>query len=115
VTVAPMTAAMLRGEHCLVCGYHRTEGAHFPRAVGMGRNRRKVEGAKVRICPRCHRLGKDNLHRGSEAIVNALLERAPQYWALVGEWNEDRRQELDRWVSYRQHKLALLDEGSQDG
>ena len=85
---------------CLVCGSHfQVERAHWPYAVGMGRNRKQVELPKLPLCVRCHEFGQ---HLGDEEIICKLIERAPFYWQEQGEW-EDARPWFERYMSRRRY------------
>lgn len=89
---------------CLVCGREPAEKAHWPYAVGMGRNRRKVDLPTVPLCPEHHRLGPGNAHADGW-VVDELIAKAPDYWRSVGEW--ERAEPLfDRWLAKREYREA---------
>lgn len=89
---------------CLSCGSHfQIERAHWPKAVGMGRNRKKVKLPTLPLCVRCHEFG---VHVGDEEITCKLIDRAPGYWQDMGEW--ERAEPLfDRWLSRREYLEAV--------
>jgi len=78
--------------NCLVCQGPATDRHHFPRAIGMGRKRKKVGGLIVPLCRVCH----TETHAGHHTEV--LIEEAPGYWQAVG---ADWEQTFDTWVSGR--------------
>jgi len=89
---------------CLVCGsHHEVERAHWPYAVGMGRNRKEVELPTVPLCVRCHEFGQ---HMGDEEIICKLIQRAPDYWNALGEW-EFARPFYERFMSRRRYLEAM--------
>jgi len=71
-------------EYCLICGAPYPENCHWPEAVGMGRNRRKVNLPVVKMCHSCHM----RQHAGDEAVIEALIRKAPEYWQATGQWDK---------------------------
>jgi hypothetical protein len=83
---------------CILCG-KLAENAHWPIAIGMG-CRRDSERAKslpqLPLCHPCHMAA----HHAHRPTVLRLIELAPAYWRIVGEW--ETNQEifevwLDKW------------------
>ena len=89
-------------DRCLVCG-RPAETAHWPLAVGMGRNRGKVELPTVPLCVKCHEFGQ---HLGDEEVICKLIERAPEYWQAMGEW-EFAEPFFERYVTRRRYLEAV--------
>ena len=89
---------------CLSCGSHfQVERAHWPYAVGAGRNRKKVKLPTVPLCVKCHEFG---LHMGDEEITCKLIDRAPGYWQAMGEW-DFARPFFERYLSRRRYLEAV--------
>ena len=90
---------------CLSCGSHfQAERAHWPYAVGIGRNRKKVELPTAPLCVKCHEFGQ---HVGmDEEITRKLIERAPIYWQAMGEW-EFAEPFYERWMERRRYLEAV--------
>ena len=87
-------------EPCLVCGSRfQVENAHWPKAIGMGRKRKKVHLPTLPLCVRCHEFGQ---HVGNEEIIMALIEKAPTYWQEHGMW-EEARPVFETWLSRREY------------
>lgn len=85
------------GERCLVCGARPVQDAHWPRAVGMGRDRRTVEDLPtVPLCTRCHTAQ----HAGDRQVIEALTREAPRYWRRIGMW-EAYREVYETWMARR--------------
>jgi hypothetical protein len=90
---------------CIVCGStFMVEAAHWPYAVGMGRNRKKVNLPTVPLCVKCHEFGQ---HMGDEEVIAALIELAPRHWKESGQW-EDAQPHFERWLSKRQFRKCML-------
>jgi hypothetical protein len=77
--------------NCILCGAPNASDAHFPHAVGMGRNRKKTDLPTVPLCDPCH-LGK--LHHGDHDTIERLIIAAPLYWN-----NPEYQEILDTWVA----------------
>lgn len=86
-------------EPCLICG-RRAENAHWPLAVGMGRNRKKVNLPTVPLCPEHHRLGPGNAHADGW-VTDRLIELAPAWWQETGQW-DTARPLFETWLGRRE-------------
>lgn len=95
-------------EPCLACGRFPSEEAHWPKAVGLGRNRRKVDLPTVPLCADCHRLGPGNAHVGGW-VVDRLVAKAPTYWRQQGVW-ELARPYFEAWMGRREYLEAVKGE-----
>ena len=89
---------------CLVCGStYQVENAHWPKAVGIGRSRKKVKLPTLPICIRCHEFGQ---HMGDETITLTLIAKAPDWWRMHDEW-EFARPWYERFVAKREYLEAV--------
>ena len=68
--------------HCLVCNAPNPETCHWPEAVGMGRNRKRVDLPIVPMCHVCHM----RQHEGHGPTIERLIRKAPLYWQATGQW-----------------------------
>jgi hypothetical protein len=96
---------VLSGSVCLACEKAKaTDHAHFPRAVGMGRSRKKVvDLPRVWMCRECH---VNKQHAGHEQTIRTLIEKAPMYWRETGQW-EQAKEIFEAWVSRRDYLRAV--------
>lgn len=85
--------------HCLSCGREPTDRHHFPQAVGLGRNRKRVDLPTIPLCRTCH----TKMHAGDRDVTERVVTKAPGYWQAVGEW--ERAEPLfRRWLSRREYR-----------
>jgi hypothetical protein len=88
---------------CLSCGSHfQIERAHWPKAVGIGRNRKRADLPTVPLCRTCH----TKMHAGDRGVTERVVAEAPGYWQDMGEW--DFAEPLfRRWLSRREYLEAV--------
>ena len=87
---------------CLVCNAPYAAEAHWPEAVGMGRNRRKVDLPTLPMCHACHM----RQHAGHGPTIERLIRKAPMYWQATGEW-QWAKPYYDRFLSRREYRACV--------
>ena len=82
------------------CGREGIDQHHFPQAIGMGRNRKRVDLLPtVPLCRVCHTECHMGLH------TETLIAKAPVYWQSVGEW-ERAEPVYERWLARREYRVV---------
>ena len=91
-------------DRCLICNAP-AECAHWPIAVGMGRNRKKLDLPTIPLCAEHHRLGPGNAHADGW-VTERLITLAPEYWRSQGTWAK-WEPVFDGWLSRRMYLEAV--------
>jgi hypothetical protein len=77
---------------CLICfSYVPLHRHHWPRT-------RRYGSATVPLCPVCH----TKAHAADPQTIQALIERAPDYWRAQGTW-EANRADYERFLDRRRY------------
>ena len=89
-------------EYCLICGAPYPENCHWPEAVGMGRNRKRVDLPIVPMCHVCHM----RQHEGHGPTIERLIRKAPLYWQATGQWDKAMPY-FERFMTRREYLEAV--------